>query len=530
MLSTALVRAYSMSSYAEAAFVFFPGGYRRYGTTINRWNSRMEQLPVFLNLRGRPVLVVGGGTVAERKVGLLHRSGATLTVVAPTLTKALIALRDAGTVSHVDKPFDVRYLRGQLLVIAATDDRVLNREIAGASAEAGILCNAVDDYEASGFTLPAIVDRSPVIVAIGTSGKSPVLARRLKALIERSLPARIGELAKQAGRWRALVSRRFPSLAMRRRFWERFFDGPAADAILVNRQDRAEKIFRRSLLAPAGEIEPMRGEAYIVGAGPGDPGLVTLRAQQLIGEADVVLYDRLVSQPILDFARKEAEMIPVGKSAGSAIMPQEDINALLIRLVSGGKRVCRLKGGDPLIFGRGGEEAEALAAAGLRYQIVPGISAALGCAAYAGIPLTHRGISRSVTFATASLNGASSPDWAALARPGQTLAIYMSVGILEKVCGELARHGLAPDTPAAMVANGTTGDQRVIHANLGELAGKSRAAGIKAPAMLFIGESVRLGKSLEWFGGDTKAGRFPPVINKENARAPAMTALAVSSK
>jgi uroporphyrin-III C-methyltransferase/precorrin-2 dehydrogenase/sirohydrochlorin ferrochelatase len=490
----------------------------------------MEQLPVFLNLRGRTVLVVGGGTIAERKVSLLRCSGAHVTINAPTLTASLLALRDNGTVTHIDGLFEERHLHGQRLVIAATDNREMNRRIAQAADSAGVFCNAVDDYDASTFTLPAIVDRSPVVVAIGTSGNSPVLARRLKAMIERSLPARIGELAMQAGRWRELVSKRFPSLTTRRKFWERFFDGPAADALLTNNVNTAEKIFRRSLLAPFGELESTLGEAYIVGAGPGDPGLVTLRAQQLIAQADVVLYDRLVSPPILDFARKEAEMIAVGKSAGQAIMKQADINALLVKLVASGKRVCRLKGGDPLVFGRGGEEAEDLAAAGLRYQIVPGISAALGCAAYAGIPLTHRGISRSVTFATASLDGTSSADWPSLASSGQTLAIYMSVGVLEKVVRELTRHGLSPDTPAAMVANGTTSEQRVIHASLENIAQKCRASGISAPAMLFVGESVRLGVKLDWFGGESQAGRFPPGIYNGFAHRQTLARTAVSSK
>jgi uroporphyrin-III C-methyltransferase / precorrin-2 dehydrogenase / sirohydrochlorin ferrochelatase len=468
----------------------------------------MEQLPIFVTLAGQSVLVVGGGIVAERKVGLMHRCGAIVVVNSPSLTPGLMALRNEGSIAHIDGDFDEHQLPGQRLVIAATDDRMLNRRIAEACDAAGILCNAVDDYEASGFTLPAIVDRSPVVVAIGTNGRSPVLARRLKALIERTLPARIGELAEQAGRWRNLVSKRFPLLGDRRKFWEQLLDGPAAAAILANKLKDAEKIFRRAMLSTVRDVQPSQGEAYIVGAGPGDPGLVTLRAQQLIAAADVVLYDRLVARPILDFARKEAELIPVGKSAGRVTLNQEAINELLVARVKEGRRVCRLKGGDPFVFGRGGEEAAALAEAGLRFQIVPGISAALGCAAYAGIPLTHRGTSRSVTFATASLDGASAPDWAALAKTGQTLALYMSVGSLEKVANELASNGLSTRTPAAIVENGTTRDQRVIYSDLDSIAVDARAAGIEAPAMLLVGESVALGPKLQWFGGESNAPRF----------------------
>jgi uroporphyrin-III C-methyltransferase/precorrin-2 dehydrogenase/sirohydrochlorin ferrochelatase len=350
---------------------------------------------------------------------------------------------------------------------------------------------------------------------VGTGGRSPVLARSIKGLIEQTLPTRIGELAKQAGRWRGLVSKRFPSFSARRHFWQRFFDGPPAAAILANRMDDAVELFRKALLSTVPERPLPEGEAYIVGAGPGDPGLVTLRAQQLIGDADVVLYDRLVSRPILDFARKEADLIAVGKSAGQSIVSQLEINRLLVELVRSGKRVCRLKGGDPLVFGRGGEEAEALATAGLRYQIVPGVSAALGCAAYAGIPLTYRGVSRGVTLATASLDGEASADWNALAQSGQTLALYMSVGVLEKATKELQRYGLDAHTPAAIVENGTTSDQRVIHSTLASIAADASAARIRAPSLLFVGESVGLGKQLGWFGGHSRADRFDSVPRGE---------------
>ena len=277
---------------------------------------------------------------------------------------------------------------------------------------------------------------------------------------------------------------------------------------MAGRRRDAENEFRRALLDDAAATDLDTGEAWIVGAGPGDPGLVTVRAQQLISTADVILYDRLVSSPVLDLARKEAELIPVGKQAGQALMGQDEINRTIVRLVRQGKRVCRLKGGDPLVFGRGGEEALAVAEAGLPFQIVPGISAALGCAAYAGIPLTHRGQSSGVTLATARLDGQAPPDWRALARPGQTLVLYMSVANAGMAARELMRHGLDPMTPAAMIENGTTREQRTVRAPLSQLARAAGDAQIRSPALLFVGETVALSERLEWFGGGSQAAAF----------------------
>lgn len=429
-------------------------------------------------------------------------------MVAPRLNAGLALLREQNAISCSSGLFQARQLHGMRLVIAATDNDTVNKTVAEAAEAAGILCNVVDDYEASAFILPAIVDRSPVIVAIGTGGNAPVLAQRLKSKIEAWLPVRIGVLAQQAGRWRGPVKRRFGSVGERRRFWQRFFDGPVAERILANRTRDAEKLIRREFMAGSACREKPSGEAYIVGAGPGDPGLVTLRAQQLISQADVILYDRLVARPILDYARKEAELISVGKRAGASEMRQDSISELLVNLVRQGRRVCRLKGGDPFIFGRGGEEVAALKAAGLPYQIVPGISAALGCAAYAGIPLTMRGVSGSVTLATARLDAGRRADWQALARPGQTLALYMSAGALEQSAAQLMRHGLTGTTPAAVVENGTTDCQRVLRTTLERVASDARAAGVMPPAILFVGEAVGRGSDLAWFGdGDASAGK-----------------------
>ncbi|MGH8194190.1 MAG: siroheme synthase CysG [Woeseiaceae bacterium] len=489
----------------------------------------MEHLPIFVRLRQQPCLVVGGGAVAERKAGLLLRTGARVTVVAPRLNEGLAALRERGEILHIPGHFEGALLADQRLVIAATDDSRLNEDIAQAAERAGVLCNAVDNGAASGFIFPAIVDRSPVMVAIGTGGNAPVLAQQLKSKIERWLPARIGLLARRAGRWRHLVRKRFATPDERRRFWQRFFDGPIAEHILANRQNHAEKLLRHELIDGIVPYGRSHGEAYIVGAGPGDPGLVTIRAQQLISQADVVLYDRLVSSPVLDFARKEAELIAVGKEAGSGAVSQEQINDLLVQHVRRGRRVCRLKGGDPFVFGRGGEEVQVLATAGLPYQIVPGISAAQGAAAYAGIPLTLRGTSGSVTFATAKLDSKRAPDWQALARPGQTLALYMSVGSIEECGDALMRHGLPRETPAAIVENGTTRGQRVLHSTLGEIARDAFTAAIAAPAILFIGETAALGRNLQWFDGDDAAAHFDPWQLSRAARTPTAASFATSA-
>lgn len=468
----------------------------------------MEHLPIFVRLERQNCLVVGGGEVAERKVALLRRAGARVTVVSPGINDGLRGLAASGEIVHIPETFRPTLLASSRLVIAATDDSEANRAVAAAAGKSNVLCNVVDDNEASTFILPAIVDRSPVTIAIGTGGNAPVLAQQLKTKIEAWLPARIGALAERAGRWRKIVARRFATMDERRRFWQRFFDGPIAEHVLANREREAERLVRRELLAGAHPDANAAGEAWIVGAGPGDPGLVTIRAQQLISRAEVVLYDRLVSKPVLDFARKEAELIPVGKQCGRAVMSQDEINALLVERVRRGQRVCRLKGGDPFVFGRGGEEAQALAAAGMPYQVVPGISAALGCAAYAGIPLTMRGMSGSVTLATARLDANLTPNWALLARAGQTLALYMGAGSIGDTAARLQQNGMDGDTPVAVVQHGTTGRQRVLHSTLAEIGTDAKREDVEAPAMVFIGRTAALGKELQWFGGDESVSSF----------------------
>ncbi len=502
------LQPYDLRLLTQSLYLFFAQAVPRYGALNQSRRRSMQHLPIFLNLERQPCLVVGGGGVAERKVSLLRRAGARVSVVAPELNDGLTGLYEQREIDWHVGVFLPEFLHNQRLVVAATDDREVNRAVSNAANRVGIFCNSVDDLEASTFILPAIVDRSPVTIAIGTGGNAPVLAQQLKSRIEAWLPARIGRLAQRAGRWREIVQRRFTTMDERRRFWQRFFDGPIAEHILANRNREAEKLVRRELMDTPPLSQQSNGEAWIVGAGPGDPSLVTIRAQQLISRADVILYDRLVSKPVLDYARKEAEFICVGKQTGRAVMSQHEINQLLVERVQRGQRVCRLKGGDPFVFGRGGEEVQALAAAGFPFQVVPGISAALGCAAYAGIPLTMRGISGSVTLASAKLDADLSPDWQSLARPGQTLALYMAAGSIEETVAKLQQHGLSADTPAAFVEHGTTSRQRVTHSTLGGISSAAKAAGSAAPAMLFVGETVALGRDLQWFAGDVAAADF----------------------
>jgi uroporphyrin-III C-methyltransferase/precorrin-2 dehydrogenase/sirohydrochlorin ferrochelatase len=363
--------------------------------------------------------------------------------------------------------------------------------------------NVVDDRELSRFIMPAIVDRSPVIVAVSSGGDAPVLTRRLREKLEAFLPSRLGKLAEFAGALRDKVKRRIGDAAARRKFWERFFDGPVGADILAGREEQALQSVELSLQAVADtKTSEWRGEVALVGAGPGDPGLLTLRALRVLQNADVVLYDRLVSSQILELARRDAELISVGKAAGSAPIPQEQINALLVEHARAGKRVVRLKGGDPFIFGRGGEELVALAHHGIRYEVVPGVTAAAGCAAYAGIPLTHREYAQTLTFVTghSKSEGASDDiDWQALARPNQTVVFYMGMHTLEKIIARLREHGASAGLSAAVVEHGTQESQRVIVATLADLQARVAEANVTSPALLIVGEVTRLHATLHWF-------------------------------
>ncbi|HSN52059.1 MAG TPA: siroheme synthase CysG [Woeseiaceae bacterium] len=445
----------------------------------------MNYFPAFLDLHGRRCLIVGGGEVAARKARLLHSAGAELTVVAPRLAAPMQQLLRNAALCWQAREFDAADVAGHWLVVSATGVPEVERRVAAAAAQARVFCNSVDNLPQCSFITPAIVDRSPLVVAVSSGGAAPVLARQVRARIEALLPAGLGRLARVAAEWRDRVRHKIAAPAERRMFWERVFESAQArDAA-----DAAEMI--PALLDAS---LPSTGEAWLVGAGPGDPDLLTLAALRCLQQADVIVHDRLVSPEILALARRDAEMIAVGKKPGCMANSQEQINALLVELVCSGKRVCRLKGGDPFIFGRGGEEAQALMEAGLAYRVVPGITAASGCAAAAGIPLTHRDAAQSVAFVTAhGKDSIDTLDWPSLARDRQTLAVYMGVRRFPELVGKLVAHGRPANTPIAIVERGTTSAQRIVRGTLGQLSLLAEAHRIEAPAMLFIGEVARLG-------------------------------------
>jgi uroporphyrin-III C-methyltransferase / precorrin-2 dehydrogenase / sirohydrochlorin ferrochelatase len=458
----------------------------------------MNYFPVFFDLTAQKVLVVGGGEVALRKVALLERSGAAITLIAPEILPALMARAATGSLKLGIREFIPADLDGARLVIVATPRRAINRWIATLSESRGIPVNVVDDLEASRFIVPAIIDRDPVLVAISTSGASPVLARRLRERFEALIPQKIGEFAS----WlRALrrPARRLRDTDARRRFFEALVDGPAARRFAAGDKQGARRIAQQ-LLSASATLPPARGEVTLVGAGPGDPELLTLKALRALQDADLILHDRLVPDAVLDLARRDAVRICVGKAAGSVGSTQAEINALLILHASQGKRVVRLKGGDPFIFGRGGEELEALAQAQIGFSVVPGVTAASGCAAYAGIPLTHRDYAHSVIFVSGHADPHSKqPDWRALATPGTTAVFYMGLGRLEHIAAKLMEHGAAGRLPVGIIAQGTLPDQRVLTATLATIGDISSGANLESPALLIVGEVVSLHASLAWF-------------------------------
>ena len=460
----------------------------------------MKHLPLFFDIRQRPCLVVGGGEVAARKVEALLRAGGRITVVSPTLIPPLSEHNQSGKIVHLAETFDDRHLKDCILVVAATADGELNRRVSELARQHNIPVNVVDRPELCTFIFPSIIDRAPVTVAVSTGGAAPVLARLLRARLETMIPAGYGRLAELAAGFRAAVKARFPKMIQRRRFWEQTLQGPVAEMVYAGRDEAAAVALQTALdKADAGSLD--RGEVYLVGAGPGDPDLLSFRALRLMQQTDVVLYDRLVPEGILDLVRREAERVYVGKRRSYHALRQEEINALLVKLAKEGKRVLRLKGGDPFIFGRGGEEIAGLADEGIPFQIVPGITAANGCAAYAGIPLTHRDYAQSVVFVTGHLkDGTMDLNWDALVQPSQTVVVYMGLTGLDILCRELIAHGMAAGTPVALVKQGTTAKQRILIGSLESLPGMVAKQEVHAPTLLIVGEVVTLHDTLGWYG------------------------------
>ncbi len=461
----------------------------------------MEQpplLPVFLRVHDRPCLVVGGGRIAARKLRTLARAGARVTVIAPELDPGLAAELPSLGANHVARAFRDDDIAGQALVVAATDSVTVNEHIAGLARDNGVPVNVVNQPEAGTFIFPSVVDRDPVTIAVSTGGRSPALARWLKGHLETMIPDRFGELARLIGRYRDVVKRRYPTVDGRRRFWERALHGQLSEFLFHNQPRQAAGILDEHLKRDPGET-PV-GQVFLVGAGPGDPDLLTFRALRLIQQADIVLHDRLVSPPILDLIPKRVERLYVGKARSDHSVPQERINQYLIDYARQGKRVLRLKGGDPFIFGRGGEEIDGLARHGIPFQVVPGITAASGCAAYAGIPLTHRDHAQSCIFVTGhTRDGTLDLAWDALVQPRQTIVVYMGLAGLDILCRELVDRGMPAHTPAALVERGTTPSQRVIAATLADLPDAVEKAGVQAPTLVIVGHVVELRDRLRWF-------------------------------
>lgn len=459
----------------------------------------MDYLPLFHKLQGGRVLVVGGGEIALRKARLLADAGAALRVVAPDVDGQLAALAREGGGEVLVRGYQAADLVGCRLVIAATDDPGLNAQVSADAQALSLPVNVVDAPALCTVIFPAIVDRSPLVVAVSSGGDAPVLARLIRAKLEAWIPSAYGELAGLAARFRDKVKALYPDVNQRRGFWETVFQGPIAERQLAGQGAEAERLLQAMV---DGAPVQQGGEVYLVGAGPGDPDLLTFRALRLMQQADVVLYDRLVASAIIEMCRRDAERIYVGKRRADHAVPQDQINRLLVDLARQGKRVLRLKGGDPFIFGRGGEEIEELAEHGIPFQVVPGITAASGCSAYGGIPLTHRDYAQSVRFVTGHLkDGTSNLPWHDLVAPAQTLVFYMGLVGLPTICAELIRHGRAASTPAALVQQGTTRNQRVFTGTLADLPDLVAQHEVHAPTLVIVGEVVQLRDKLAWFEG-----------------------------
>lgn len=464
----------------------------------------MEYLPINIDIKNKNVLVIGAGEVAARKIKMLLKAKAKITCLSLQFSDEIkqlankhpIELKQVDLEAAAEQYLAAEYLKSFQLVISATDNGFIAKRVFRLGQEHHILVNTVDQRDLCNYITPAMVDRSPVMIAISSSGSAPVLARNIREKIETLIPHNLGELAAKADSMRDSVIQRFSSFSLRKRFWEKFFKSSYATDVL-NRQTLPDE---ESIINNISKITSQNGSVALVGAGPGDPELLTIKALRHIQEADVVFHDRLISEEILNLVRKDAELISVGKQQGNHSVPQDQINELLIKHAQMGHQVVRLKGGDPFVFGRGGEELQALKKNGVPFSIVPGITAAIGCSAYAGIPLTHRDHAQNVLFITAHCkNSIDTLDWPSLAREQQTLAVYMGLMKSEQLSSQLIGHGKSPETPIAIIENGTTNKQRVIRSQLNHLATSIKNNAIKSPALIIIGEVAALNDDLAWF-------------------------------
>jgi uroporphyrin-III C-methyltransferase/precorrin-2 dehydrogenase/sirohydrochlorin ferrochelatase len=459
----------------------------------------MQYFPIFLDTTDLTCLVVGAGEVAARKVELLLKTSAHITVVAPWVCDTVQRFAKEEKIALIIRPYIESDLNNKQMVFVATDNGEVNKQIHDQARAQKILVNVVDNTPLCQFITPSIVDRSPIIIAMSSGGVAPVLLRYLRQKLESVIPQKISLLGQFSEKFRGSVKKRFKSVTERRYFWEDVLDGDIAENVLQGNEEVAEEKFLEKLNAP--DASKTVGEVYLVGAGPGDPDLLTFRALRLMQKADVVVYDRLVSPEILELVRRDAEKIYVGKAKSKHTVPQDEINALLAKEALAGNRVVRLKGGDPFIFGRGGEELETLIEHGIRFQVVPGITAASGAASYAGIPLTHRDHAKSVVFATGHLQDNSiNLNWQGLAQPDQTIVFYMGLTGLPIICEQLVKHGLALNTPIAMVQSATTSKQKVVTGTLKDIQNKAKEATITTPALIIVGSVVSLHDKLHWFG------------------------------
>ncbi|SMM99896.1 Siroheme synthase / Precorrin-2 oxidase / Sirohydrochlorin ferrochelatase / Uroporphyrinogen-III methyltransferase [uncultured Candidatus Thioglobus sp.] len=457
----------------------------------------MDYLPIFIDIAQKPCLVVGGGDIAHRKIGLLLKANAQVSCIAKTAAQNVVDMANKGIITLVEKDFEDSDIDQQILIISATDDEALNTHVSNIATEANIPVNVVDSPDLCTFVMPSIVDRSPIVIATSSAGKAPVLARLIRAKLESTIPHAYGKLAELAGDFRAQVKAKFDSIEERRYFWEKAFSGVVAEKVFAGKMEEAKSDLQKQL---DNSTDSSMGEVYLVGGGPGDPDLLTFKALRLMQQADVILYDRLVSEGVMELVRRDAELIYVGKERDNHSVPQEGINQLLVDLAKQGKRVCRLKGGDPFIFGRGGEEIETLAENQVPFQVVPGITAASGCSTYSGIPLTHRDYSQSCRFVTGHLkDGTMNLPWNELAVEQQTIVFYMALKGASHLSEQLIAHGMRGNMPIALVEKGTTPDHKVHITTLAELPDLVANTVIHAPTLIIVGEVVKLREKLNWY-------------------------------